>query len=288
MTMERTIIGFLTGYAVRIAVAVVVMLIGRFLAGRARDFVRELLKRPNLDQALSATIEGMLVRVTYYGTLTIALVIALAILGVPAAAMLSVSSAILVVVAIALRESLSNFAATVVFTVYQPYRTGEEIETMGRRGIVREIQLFNTVLMQPDRSLAVLPNGEIQESGLINYTRLGIQRVDLAFPLKYDAAIEKARGIIMEIMQGDPRVLKDPPPAVVVMNMGDNGLEMQARPFVKYPDYDPVQFGFRQQITEALNAAGIELAIPQRDVYLNAPAPEAAATSEDDADTERA
>jgi len=164
--------------------------------------------------------------------------------------MLSISSALLVVFAIALRESLSNFAATVIFTVYQPYRSGEEIETMDRRGIVREIQLFSTVLMQPDRSLAILPNGEIQENGLINYTRLGIQRVGLAFRLKYDADIEKARAIITEIMTNDPRVLKDPPPAVVILNMGENGLEMQARPFVKYADCDPVQFDFRQQITE--------------------------------------
>jgi len=122
--------------------------------------------------------------------------------------------------------------------------------------------------MQPDRSLASLPNGEIQESGLINYTRLGIQRVDLAFTLKYDADVEKARAIIAEIMTGDPRVLEDPPPAVVALNMGEDGLEMQARPFVMYADYDPVQFGFRQQITEKLTAAGIELAVPQRDVYL--------------------
>ena len=279
--MDQTLVGFLTEYAIRIAIAVVVLLIGRFIAGRARVFVRELLKRPNLDQALSATIEGMLVRATYYGILAIAVVIALAILGVPAAAMLSVSSAILVVFAIALRESLSNFAATVIFTVYQPYRAGEEIETMGRRGIVREIQLFNTVLMQPDRSLAILPNGQIQASGMINYTRLGISRVDLAFKLKYNTDIDKARAIILEIMTGDPRVLKEPPPAVVAMNMGEDGLEMQARPFVRYPDYDPVQFGFRQQITEALTAAGIEFAVPQRDVTLSSMAPEDPAGSAD-------
>lgn len=283
MTMEQTILGLLGEYALRVAVALGVLLIGRFIAGRARALVRELLRRPQLDQALSATIEGMLVRAAYYGIIGIAIVIALAVLGVPAAAILSISSALLVVFAIALRESLANFAATVIFTVYQPYRSGEEIETMGRRGIVREIQLFSTVLMQPDRSIAVLPNGEIQENGLINYTRLGIQRVDLAFRLKYDADIEKARAIITEIMTSDPRVLEDPPPAVVILNMGENGLEMQARPFVKYADYDPVQFGFRQQITEQLAAAGVEPAIPQRDVYLTA-----AAHSEDDEDAGRA
>lgn len=266
--MESSLLQSAGLYLLRIIAAIVVILIGRFLAGRARGFTTEMLRRPQIDQALSATVEGILVRVAFYGVMAIAIVIALAILGVPAAAILSISSAILVVFAIALRQSLANFAATVIFMIYQPFRAGEEIETMGRRGIVREIQLFNTVLMQPDRSLASLPNGEIQESGLINYTRLGISRVDLAFTLKYEADIDKARGIIMKVMTGDPRVLKDPPPAVVALNMGDDGLEMQARPFVNYPDYDPVQFGFRQRITEALNAAGIALAVPQRDVHL--------------------
>lgn len=261
-------------YALRIGAAIVVLLIGRFLAGRARQFTKEVMKRPQVDQALSASVEGILVRVVYYGTIIIAVIIALAILGVPAAALLSVSSAILVVLAVALRESLANFAATVIFMIYQPFRVGEEIETMGRRGIVREVQLFNTVLMQPDRSLSILPNGDIQKDGIINYTRLGISRVDLAFTLKYKADIERAREIIMQIMTGDSRVLGDPPPAVVPMAMGENGLEMQARPFVRYVDYDPVQFGFRQQITEQLTAAGIELAVPQREVYLNSGTPE--------------
>ena len=86
---------------------------------------------------------------------------------------------------------------------------------MGRRGVVIEMQLFNTVLRQSDRSLAVLPNGDIQKSGLVNFTRLGISRVDLPFTLKYSEDIEKARALIMDIMTSDPRVLKDPPPVVV-------------------------------------------------------------------------
>lgn len=270
--MENSILEFAARYGLRILVALGVLLVGRFLAGRLRKLTRELLDRPDVDKALSESMESILVRLVYYGALVLAAILALAILGVPITAILSVSSALLVVLAVALRESLANFAATVLFMIYQPFRVGEEIESMGRRGIVREIQLFNTVLRQPDRSLAVLPNGDLQRDGLINYTRLGISRVDLPFTLKYQADVEKARAIIMEIMTGDPRVLTDPPPALVVMNMGENGLEVQARPFVRYEDYDPVQFSFRQRITESLNAAGIAPAVAQRDVHLDSEA----------------
>lgn len=264
--MELPIFEFAALYALRIAVAIVVIVIGRFIAGRARDFTKDFLDRPEVDEALSGSVESILVRLVYYGILVLAIVFALAILGVPVSAILSVSAAAIVILAVALRESLANFAAAVIFLIYQPFRLGEEIETLGRRGVVKEMQLFSTVIRQSDRSLAVLPNGDMQKDGIINYTRLGISRVDFAFTLKYESDVEKAREIIMAIMTGDERVLEEPPPVVVAMNMGENGLEMQARPFVKYEDYDPVQFGFTQQIAEQLSAAGIEPAVQQRDV----------------------
>jgi small conductance mechanosensitive channel len=278
--MDGSILEFAARYGLRIIVAVVVLLIGRFLAGRLRKLTRELLDRPDIDQALSESMESILVRLVFYGTIVLAVIIALAILGVPVTAILSVSSALLVVLAVALRESLANFAATIIFMIYQPFRVGEEIESLGRRGIVREIQLFSTVLRQPDRSLAVLPNGDLQKDGLINYTRLGISRVDLPFTLKYEADIERARAIIMEIMTGDSRVLKEPPPDVVALNMGENGMEMQARPFVRYDDYDPVQYGFRKEITARLKAAGIAPAVSQLDVKLQSQTLEAGVEDE--------
>ncbi len=273
--MEIPLLETLTTFGLRLIVAVLVMIIGRILAGKARDLTRELLERPQIDQALSPSVEGILVRFAFYGTLLIAFIIALAIIGVPAAAILSVTSAILVIFAIALRQSLANFAATILFMIYQPFQLGEEIETLGRRGVVQEMQLFNTVIRQTDRSLATLPNGEIQQDGIVNYSRLGYSRVDLPFTLTYDADIERAQAIIMEIMTGDDRVHKDPPPAVVALNMGENGMEMQARFFVSNDNADPVQFSFRPRIIEALRAEGIEPAVPQRDVTLESHLPAA-------------
>jgi small conductance mechanosensitive channel len=267
-------------FAVRLAIAAGVVVLGRYLARDVREMVQEFLDRPQIDAALTESMESVLTRVAYFGTILAAFVVALAIVGVPAAAILSVTSAVLVVMAIALRESLANFAATIMFIIYQPYRVGEEIETLGRRGIVLEIQLFNTVLRQTDRSVATLPNGEIQQDGVINYTRLGISRVDLAFTLRYETDFEQARAIIMDLMTQDPRVLREPPPAVVALEMGEDGMAMQARPFVRYDDTDPVTFGFREAITQRLLAAGIPLAAPRRDVVMAAqPATDPATTS---------
>lgn len=257
--MEIPLLQTLTTFGFRLLVAVIVMVIGRYLAGKARDFTHDLLQRPQIDQALSPSVEGILVRFAFYGTLLIAFIIALAVVGVPAAAIISVTSAVLVVFAIALRESLANFAAAVLFMVYQPFSIGEEIETLGRRGTVQEMQLFNTVIMQPDRSLVTLPNGEIQQDGIINYSRVGIRRIDLSFTLKLGEDLDRAREIIMAIMTGDERILQNPAPDVVSLNIGDDGMDMEARPYVKSEDYDPVQFSLRPEIVEQLRAAGFEL-----------------------------
>ena len=191
--MEIPILEFITLYVLRIAVAIAVIVIGRFIAGRARDFTKKFLDRPEVDEALSNSFESILVRLVYYGILILVTIFALASLGVPVSAMLSVSAAALVIVAVALRESLANFAAAIIFLIYQPFRLGEEIETLGRRGVVKEMQLFSTVIRQSDRSLANLPNGDMQKDGIINYIRLGISRVDLAFTLKYESDVDKAR-----------------------------------------------------------------------------------------------
>ena len=268
--MQVPFVQVLSLFTLRVVIAIAVVVVGRYLAGKARDLTMTTLSRPEVDEALSSSIESILVRVAYYGTLLVAAILALVILGVPAGAILSVSSVALVILAVALRESLSNFAAAVIFMIYQPFYVGEEVEAMGHRGIVTEIQLFNTVVRQSDRSLAILPNGDIQKSGLVNFTRLGISRVDLPFILKYNEDIEKARAVVMDIMTSDPRVMKDPPPVVVPRQMGENGLEMQARTFVRFEDYDPVQFSFLQSITEKLVAAGIEPAVTQRNIRMDA------------------
>jgi small conductance mechanosensitive channel len=266
--MAAQILAVLGEFALRILIAVVVLYVGRLLARQARVWSAQLMDRPQIDQALSSSVERILVSAVYYGIIALAFMVALVIAGVPVAAVLSVSSVAVLVVAVALRESLSNFAATVIFMVYQPFRNGEEIETMGKRGVVREMQIFSTVLMQPDKSLVTLPNGEIQASGIINYSRMGFNRVDIAFTLQYGADIERARSVILETLSEDERIFSDPPPAVVVLELREGGVYMQARPLAKYADYDPIQFTMRQKIKDRLEAEGIALAVPQQQVQI--------------------
>jgi len=137
--MESSLIQSAGLYLLRIIAAIIVILIGRFLAGRARAFVKELLKRPQIDQALSASMEGILVRIVFLRRHRHRDRHRAGHPRVPAAAILSISSAILVVFAIALRQSLANFAATIIFMIYQPFpdRRGDRDDGAARRLCVR-------------------------------------------------------------------------------------------------------------------------------------------------------
>jgi small conductance mechanosensitive channel len=233
------------------------MLLGRILARKARNATQRLLMRPQFAETFGPSVRLIFVQVAYYGVIVIAIIFALALIGVPATAILTITGAIIVVLAIAVRESLSNFAATIIVLTFQPYKQGELIETMGRIGVVQEIQLFNTLLLQGDQRLVWLPNSKIQENGVMNYTRMGIIRADVAATVGYDEDLNHVRTVLMNLITGDPRVLKDPPPEIVVLELGEKGVRVEAHAMVRLEDYWTLLSDFRERIKTRFDAEGI-------------------------------
>jgi small conductance mechanosensitive channel len=150
----------------RLAGAALILLIGRALAGFVQRFTRGLLLRMRATPSLVKILE----RGAYYSALGVAVFIALVILGVPAEWLLIVVAVLFVIAAIALRESLRDLAAYVNFLVFQPFKASDQIETNGLVGTVQEILLFSTVLNMLDNRKLVLPNANIQNNTLINYS----------------------------------------------------------------------------------------------------------------------
>jgi small conductance mechanosensitive channel len=194
-----------------IAGAALVLAVGYFIAVAARRFTRKTLKRPDIARALGPSIVRLLSGTVYYLLLLLAAAGSLIALGVPAAAVLAVAAIILVVFAVALQQSAVNFAATVIFLMFQRFRRDELILTMGYMGWVQEILLFDTVLRLPDQRLASMPNSKIHDSGITNYSRLGQVRADFTLTVNYAEDVSRARSLITQIAAADKRVLLDPP-----------------------------------------------------------------------------
>jgi small conductance mechanosensitive channel len=250
--------------ALRILLAFLVFLIGRWLAKRSQGWLTDSLQKTALTESFVTLIKAL----SYYTIMILTVVVVLAILGVPIELLAGSLGVVLIVLSITLRTSLGNLAATVNFLLFKPFEVGDVIEAGGRVGVVHEIQLFDTVLISPDSKTHVLPNGLIQGSGLTNYSKAGILRIDLSFRISYDSDIDKAKEILTKLLKADARVIPEPPAQVFVQQLAEGTIELVAWPFVKVEDYGTLQPDFVERVKNEFDTAGIVIPLPQQDVHL--------------------
>lgn len=187
---------------------------------------------------------------------------ALAIVGIPDDVLVWGVGIVLVVLAVALSRSLENLAATVIFIVFRPFQLGDDVETMGIRGVVEDIQLFNTVIRQFDHSVASLPNGAIQNAGVVNHSRTGINWAAIEVTVSYDQELARAQEVILAELLADDRVLATPSPEVVVLRLDAEGVVFQAQPTVDHDNLWPSLSDLQLRIAARLRNEGIAIAVP--------------------------
>jgi small conductance mechanosensitive channel len=251
--------------ALKIGVGILVFLFGRWLARRARVTLGVTLAKTTIAPSMAR----LLTLAAYYGILMVAVISALALIGFPIEALLTASLVIVVILGIALQQSISNLAATIVFMLFQPFRLGELIDANGVLGTVKEIQLFSTVLVTGDNKEITIPNSQIQGNNLINYTRLGRLRVDFVFSVSYADDIGRVKEVLHEILAADERVLAEPTPVIFVQSLDENSVSIAVRPWVKPDDYWTLQCDIPERVKLRFDAEGITIPFPQRDVHLH-------------------
>ena len=250
--------------SLRILLATLVLLVGGWLARRARVLIEKAVRRTELTESFVS----LFVTLSYYGILLLVALVALAILGVPNTTLVAALGAVAIVVAIAIQTSLANLAATIIILLFKPFQMGDFIETGGVLGGVREIQIFNSVLASPDGKTHIVPNGKIQTVGLTNFSTSGRLRLNLSFQVSYDSNLDKAKEILANLLSADERVLPEPPAHVYVRELADNGIELVAWPFVKVQDFQTFQLDFVERVKNEFDAEGVIIPFPQQEVHL--------------------
>jgi small conductance mechanosensitive channel len=261
-TMSDSLIQSLLPIVARILAAIAVLLVGRWLARRSRPWLRQVLTRTTLTESLIRLI----VTLSYFGILILAGLTALAFLGVPSTTLVASAGVVVVILGIALRESLADFAATIIFLLMQPYKIGDVVETCGVTGVVQEIQIFHTVMVTFDKTVVTLSNGKISSSGIINRSQLGILRADVNVGISYHDDLPKAKHILEQMLAEDARVLKDPPSIVIVQDLVSSGVILSARAFTKFGDNFMLKADLTERIKLRFDEAGITIAFPLVDV----------------------
>jgi small conductance mechanosensitive channel len=270
ITLPDNLLVIVLGIALRIGAAVLVVLVGRWLARRSRLWLAHALDR----LTLTPSMETLFLTVSYYAVWILTIMTALVVLGVPVTTVLAVIGIVLVVLGVALQQSLRDLAASVNFLLFKPFVVGDLIETRGVTGTVEEIQLFTTTVVRWDNRVVILPNAEIQQAGITNFTKKQVLRTDLVFGIGYSDDIATARRLIEELVLADPRVLAEPPLQILVTELGDNSVNLGVRAAVAPADYWAVQNDLREQVKLRFDQAGITIPFPQRTVHVvQTPAP---------------
>ena len=251
--------------------AAAIFIIGRFAAQLVANLVYNTMKRAKVDPTLNKFVKNLL----YTALLTFVIIAALGAMKVNTGSFIAVIGAAGLAIGLALQGSLSNFAAGVLMIIFKPIKVGDFVEVGGATGTVKEVAIFNTIIAGPDNVRIIVPNSHVTGSNVINYTVNGTRRVDLVIGVSYEDDIKKTKEVLLNVLKSNEKVLDNPAPFVGVKELADSSVNFVVRPWVKPEHYWDVYFGVTEDAKYALEANGLTIPFPQRDVHLKQEGPAA-------------
>lgn len=259
------LIPLLTDWAIKIVLALVIYIVGKWIAKRLTRLLTRLLEGQDFDPTLVNFLSNLV-----YAILLVAVILAaLDTLGLPVTSLIAVVGAAGLAIGLAMKDSLGNFAAGVMLVMFRPFKQGDFVEVAGVSGSVDEIRIFSTTLTTPDNKVIIIPNGQVAAGTITNYSANDQRRVDMVFGVGYDDDLKVVREVLTRICANHPLVLEDPATKIFVKNLGDSCVEFAVRPWVNTSDYWTVWGDLLEQGKAELEAAGCNIPYPQTDVHLH-------------------
>ena len=236
-----------------VAYAVLALIVGFWIVGRITKVVEKVLGKKDIDVSL----QKFLIRLISIGLKVLVLISVAGLVGIPTTSFVAVIGAAGLAVGLALQGSLANFAGGVLILFLKPFKVGDFIEGAGESGIVEEISIFYTYLTTPQNQAIVIPNAQLSNNSITNYSTKPIRRLDLVFGIDYGDDIGKAKSILKEIIENDVRILKDPSCNIAVESLGDNSVNLITRPWCNNSDYWDLHFDLTEKVKLEFDKQGI-------------------------------
>lgn len=253
-----------TSYGINIAYALAIFIIGRYVAKFIAKVSVKAMDRASVNVTVSKFLKGLI----YYILLAAVVIAALNRLGIETTSIVAVLATAGLAIGLALKDSLSNFAAGVMIIIFKPFLIGNYVEAGGTAGVIEEIGIFTVKMRTPDNKLIIVPNSSVIGGNIINYSVMPTRRVDITACVSYDADIKQTKEILQGIQKDNENILSDPAPEVVLMTLGDSSVDFVMRSWVKTENYWPTYFSMMEQVKMRLDSAGISIPFPQMDVHI--------------------
>jgi len=250
--------------AINVVTAVAIFYFGRMVVGLLMRGLKKMMQAQDVDVTLQ-TFVANLVRMVL---LVFVIIAAISALGIQTTSFIAILGAAGLAIGLALQGSLSNFASGVLIVMFRPYKVGDFVEAAGISGVVEEVQILTTVLKTGDNKKVIVPNGQIMDSVITNYSANDQRRVDMVVGVSYDDDLDKVRSTLEQLVAADERILDDPACTIAVSALADSSVNFVVRPWVKSADYWGVMFDLTEAIKKRFDKEGISFPFPQRDVHL--------------------
>ena len=251
-------------YGPKLLLALITLLVGLWLIRLVHKGVDKGMDRAGVEPTLQRFLLS-LTSVLLKGVLFVSVI---TMIGVETTSIIAMLGAAGLAVGLALQGSLANFAGGVLILFFKPFKAGDVIEAQGHVGRVREIQIFNTLLLTLDNQLVVIPNGLLSNDCIKNVFHEPTRRVDMTFGVSYGDDVAHVRRVLEEVVAADDRILKDPAHEIFMSAHADSSINFLVRVWADSDDYWPVYFGTIEAVKLAFDREEITIPFPQRDLHL--------------------
>lgn len=266
-TVLNTVLSWCLNTGIKIIIALLILIISfRIINVVSRKIEKKLNSKDKLDKTLVRVLE-------YIGKIGAKIIVVICLvgyLGIDTSGLTALVTSLGVCAGLAVNGALSNLAGGVLIIFTRPFKVDDYIEVEGSSisGTVEDIQIVCTKLRTPDNKVIYVPNGNLSNSNIINYSEKATRRIGFTFAIAYENDFEKAKAIIMDICSSHELVLTDPAPFVRVSEHGQNSINITARVWVKSEDYWTVHFDILEAVKKSFDENGISIPYNQLDVHV--------------------
>lgn len=243
--------------------AILLLVIGLWIIRILIKYIRKIFEKQQYEK----TLENFVVNLLSWILKILLFIVVISQLGIETTSLVAVIGAAGLAIGLALQGSLANFAGGVLIIVLKPFRVGDWIEVQDVQGTVKEISLFYTYLNTFGNQLAIIPNGELSNDNIINYTVEGKRRDAITIGISYDSDIKLAKDILVNLMKEQEGIHKDPEPVVVVTELADNSVNLSLRFWANNDVFWDCHWFTIEEAKTRLEGKGISIPFPQRDVH---------------------
>ena len=251
-------------FGIKIMTALAIFFIGKFVIRLVVSGVRKIMQK----QAVDKTLEKFICNLVSMTLLVVVIIAAIGAMGIQTTSFIAIFGAAGLAVGLALQGSLSNFASGVLIILFRPYRVGDYIEAAGIAGSVEQVLILTTILKTGDNKQIIVPNSQIMNSIITNYSTNDTRRVDLTVGVSYADDLDKVRKTLEDLIANEGRIFDEPATLIAVSELADSSVNFIVRAWVKSTDYSSVKFDLTEAIKKRFDQEGISFPFPQLDVHL--------------------